>query len=113
MCDSVYLEVIKPVNRCNIVGIEKIIKSEIVGKDRVIVTEDNFKQYRVILQNRESKLVKSGIVFDKFRTVRFKYTLPEYRGYNFTKQLFAYIQIATGKRFYHSDNLTEAGKAAI
>ncbi|QDP60480.1 MAG: hypothetical protein GOVbin1096_108 [Prokaryotic dsDNA virus sp.] len=113
MCDSVYQAITMPVNQCNLTGVEKVIKSEVLGQYRITLMLDNFKQYRVILTDRENGLVVSAILFDQFRTVRFKYTLPAYRSQKLTRQLFAYTCSVTRKTFRHSDNLTTAGAMSI
>lgn len=113
MCDSVYQAIVKPVNQCHLMGIERVIKSERMGEYRITVTQDNFKQYRAIVQCNETKTVISAILFDQFKTVRFKYTVAEHRGKQLTRQLFAYTCSVTKRKFKHSEHLTESGKAAI
>lgn len=94
-------------------GVEQVVKSQVIGEHRVTITKDNFRQYRATLKHMNSRTVVSGILFDQFRTVRFKYTLPASRGNDYTKQLFAYTQMVVKRKFYHSENLTVAGQAAI
>lgn len=113
MCDSVYKAILMPVNQCSQMGIEYVLKSERIGYYRVTLTKDTFGQYRVTLKHIEKDIVVSAILFDQFKTVAFKYTLPEYRNNGFTKQLFAYACITAKKSFRHSEHLTEAGAASI
>lgn len=113
MCDSVYQAILMPTNQCSLMGVEKVLKSESLGDYRITLTIDNFNQYRVVLKDKLSDLVVSAILFDQFKTVRFKYTVPSHRSQGFTKQLFAYTCITTKKSFRHSENLTEGGLASI
>lgn len=113
MTDSVYQSILKPLNSCPLMGMERIVKSEAMGEYRVTVSVDNFKQYRVMLRVRVTDEIVSSILFDQNRIVRFKYTVQAYRNLQFTRQLFAYVQVATRKTFYHSDNLTVSGAASI
>ena len=113
MTDTVYKAIIMPVNQCSQMGIEYVLKSERIGDYRVTITKDTFGQYRAILKHIKNDIIVSAILFDQFKTIAFKYTLPEYRGNGFTKQLFVYIQSIVKRKFYHSDNLTESGKASI
>lgn len=113
MCDSVYKAIIMPINQCHLSGIERVVKSEIIGCFRVTIMLDNFKQYRSIITDREKQVIVSGILFDQFRTIRFKHTMPEYRGQQLTKQLLAYTESVVKKKFKHSDSLTESGLASI
>lgn len=113
MTDTVYKAIIMPVNQCSQMGVEYILKSERIGEYRVTITKDTFGQYRAILKHIESDSIVSAILFDEFKIVAFKYTLPEYRGNGFTKQLFAYIQTIVKGKFRHSDYQTEAEKASV
>lgn len=114
MTDKVYKEILKPLNRCNLTGIESVIKSERFNNLKIIITKDNYNQTRAVLidVSNNSRIV-SAILFDQFRIVRFKYTEPDYRGNNYTKQLFAFTELTVKRKFYHSDNLTEAGEKSI
>lgn len=113
MTDQVYSAVIAEHNQCRLMGVERVIKSEVIGEHRVTITKDNFGQYRTTLKHLNSRIIVSGILFDQFRTVRFKYTVPTLRGNNYTKQLFAYTQMIVKRKFRHSDSMTEAGLASI
>lgn len=113
MTDQVYSAVIAEHNQCPLMGVEQVIKSQIIGEHRVTITKDNFGQYRTTLKHMSSRTIVSGILFDQFRTVRFKYTLKGSRGNDYTKQLFAYTQMIVKRKFYHSEHLTEEGQAAI
>lgn len=113
MCDSVYDAVIMPINQCSLTGVEKVVKSEVIGEHRVTIMKDNFNQYRVTLEHRNSRVIVSGILFDQFRIVKFKYTREGSRGNNYTRQLFAYIQSVVKRKFYHSEHLTESGAASL
>ena len=113
MTDSIYLEIVKPINQCSIVGHEKLLISQRTGNERITVLRDNFGQYRALLKDCKNNAIKSAIVFDQFRTVRFKYTRPEYRGNNSTAFLMSMLPFLTGLTFRHSDYLTSAGKNAI
>lgn len=113
MTDYVYKAILSEVNQCSLMGIEYILKSETFNGMRVIVTKDTFGQYRALLKHIESKRIVSAILFDQFKTVHFKYTLPDHRGNNYTKQLFAYTELVVKRKFRHSDNLTEAGEKSI
>lgn len=112
MTDRVYGAVIAPFNQCSLMGVESVVKSEVVGEYRITLTKDNFGQYRATLKHMNSRIIVSGILFDQFKTVRFKYTIPTARGKQYTRQLFAYTQYVTKRKFYHSDYQTEAGKAS-
>ena len=112
MSNSVYAEILKPINTCGLTGIEKVIKSERLGHYRITLLRDNFKQYRVTCQDVESKQIVSSILFCNSRIIRFKFTVPAHRNKQLTRQLFGYAQVITRKSFYHSDNLTLAGKAS-
>ena len=113
MCDNVYSSIMQPINQCNLMGVEKVLKSESIGDYRITVTTDNFRQYRVTAKHKESNQIVSSILFDNNRIVKFKYTAIEFRNMQLTRQLFAYAQIITRKTFYHSDSLTATGKASI
>ena len=113
MTDSIYLEIVKPINQCSIVGHEKLLISQRTGNERITVLRDNFGQYRALLKDCKNNAIKSAIVFDQFRTVRFKYTRSEYRGDNSTAFLMSMLPFLTGLTFRHSDYLTSAGKNAI
>lgn len=113
MCDSVYHAVVAEFNQCSLMGIEQVVKTERVGEYKVTVTKDNFGQYRATLKHMNSRIIVSGILFDKFKTVRFKYTVPTSRGNKYTRQLFAYTELVVKRKFRHSSDLTEAGRAAI
>jgi len=113
MTDSLYLETIKPINQCSIVGHEKLLVSQRNGDERITVLRDNFGQYRALLKDCKNNAIKSAIVFDQFRTVRFKYTRPEYRGNSSTAYLMSMLPFFTGLTFRHSDYLTTAGQAAV
>ena len=112
MTDSVYAEILKPINTCGLTGIERVIKSERLGDYRITLLCDNFKQYRVTCKDVESKQIVSSILFCNSRIIRFKFTVPTHRNKQLTRQLFGYAQVITRKTFYHSDNLTLAGKAS-
>lgn len=113
MTDLVYTAILMPTNQCDLMGIEQPIHHARLGQYSVIITKDNFGQYRIAIKDIQTGIYVSAILFDQFRTIRYKYTLPEYRGQNLTKQAFAYIQMIVKRQFRHSDNLTEAGQAAI
>ena len=113
MTDSIYLETIKPINQCSIVGHETMLLSQRNGDERITVLRDNFGQYRALLKDCKNNAIKSAIVFDQFRTVRFKYTRPEYRGNSSTAFLMTMARALTGIDFRHSDYLTTAGERAV
>jgi len=112
MTDSVYAEILKPINTCGLTGIERVIKSERLDDYRITLLCDNFKQYRVTCKDVESNRIVSSILFCNNRIIRFKFTVPTHRNKQLTRQLFGYAQVITRKTFYHSDNLTLAGKAS-
>lgn len=113
MTDYVYKEILKPFNQCNLMGLETIVKREVIKPYVITVSKDNFKQYRITLKDIETKQIVSSVLYDQFRIAKFKYTLPEYRGNQFTRQLHSYIQRIVNRKFFVSDNLTVAGLAAI
>lgn len=113
MTEQVYLEVIKPMNQCSLTGLEFMFESRAMGEYRITVYQDHYAQWRVTCKHLKSETIVSGILFDQSKTVRFKYTRPEFRGKRLTRELFAFIQFVTKRRFYHSDNLTEAGNASL
>ena len=112
MTNAVYDAIIKPFNQCGLMGIETVIKSEIIGPYRITLTRDSFKQYRATVKDRSAGHNISAILFDKSKTIRFKYTVPDSRGMQLTRQLFVYTEMVTKRKFYHSDNLTIGGKAS-
>lgn len=114
MTDQVYKEIIKPKNQCSLTGTEQNVTSERIGHFRVVLVRDNWGQYRIVATDvREGGLIASAILFDQFGFVRFKYTLPVYRGHNMTRQLFALACMWAKRKFKHSSNLTEAGSASL
>jgi len=112
MSNSVYAEILKPINTCGLTGIERVIKSERLGCYRITLLCDNFKQYRITCKELESNTIVSAVLFDNARIIRFKFTVPTHRNKQLTRQLFGYAQLITRKTFYHSDNLTVSGKAS-
>ena len=113
MTNKVYTEILKPMNQCLITGMETIVSSERLGDFRITIYKDHYSQWRVTLKDINKDMIVSSILFDQFKTVKYKYTLPDYRGNNYTKQLFAFMEYKTKRKFKHSDNLTVAGKASI
>lgn len=112
MSDFFYSQVVSEINQCNLMGLEKVVKSQVIGEHRVTITKDNFNQYRVTLKHMNSRVIVSGILYDQFRIVKSKFTVQGSRGNGYTKQLHAYIQSIVKRKFYHSDNMTIAGKAS-
>jgi len=112
MTNAVYDAIIQPFNQCGLMGIETVIKSEIIGPYRITLTTDSFKQHRATVKDRSTGDNISAILFDKSKTVRFKYTIPDSRGRQLTRQLFVYTEMVTKRKFYHSGNLTIGGKAS-
>ena len=113
MTDNVYKEILKPLNQCNLTGLETAIYSERFNDKRITIYKDNYGQYRITLKDITNNQTLSGILFDKTKTIRFKYTLPAFCGNGYTKQLFAYIEYKVKRKFYHSQNLTLAGEKSI
>jgi len=112
MTDAVYDALIQPFNQCGLMGIETVIKSEITGPYRITLTKDTFRQYRATVKDLLNDCIISAILFDKSKTIRFKYTVPDSRGMQLTRQLFVYTEMVTKRKFYHSYNLTIGGKAS-
>lgn len=113
MTNRVYNEILKPMNQCNLTGQEQVVKSERIGVYRITVYKDNWGQHRVVLSDVHNKLNVSSILYDQYKIKRFQVTVEDYRGHRFTRQLHAYINSNCKGSFKHSENLTEAGLAAI
>jgi len=112
MSETIYQQCIKPINQSILTGLEKQIATHKTGDYRVVIYKDNYGQYRSILKYIPNNAIVSGIVYDTYKTIRFKFTAKYYRGNNLTKSLQAFTQYLTGRTFHHSDHQTEAGKAS-
>ena len=112
MTNTVYAAIMQPINQCSLMGVEEVLKSERLEGYRITLSVDNFKQYRVTCKDLKSNSIVSSILFCNSRIIRFKFTQPTHRNKQLTRQLFGYAQMITRKTFYHSDNLTVAGKAS-
>jgi hypothetical protein len=113
MTHTVYAAILQPFNQCSLMGVERVVKSEVFIQYRITVSVDNFKQYRAVVKCRITGDNIAAILFDNSRTVLFKYTVEPHRNKQLTGQLFAYTEMTVKKSFYHSDNLTASGAASI